>query len=455
MTDTEDQIHRQALDEAALSALFDRLFPLMRSITGPGLRQSMEMLAAFMPLEITTVPSGTQVFDWTVPPEWCFRSARLTGPDGAVIVDTADSTLHVVNYSEPIARTLSLAELQPHLYSLPELPEAIPYVTSYYKRSWGFCLPHRQRQTLPEGNYRAVIDSDFKEGSVPLAQTLLPGDSEEEILLTAYLCHPSMANNELSGPLALVALYDRLRAWPRRRYSYRFLLNPETIGALCYLHRYRIEREKTLLAGMVINRIGGPAPHLCYKLSRHGDSLIDRVMQGFANKEVGQARLPVEILPFDPRGGSDERQYGSPGINWPVGQAARTIEYQGYHNSLDDKDFMGIGHVLRSVDALEDILRIVEISGSYERSNPCGEPQLSRRNLYPSVNNPGAPGLSSDGQNDKRQMLERILVILNRSDGDSRMIDVAKAYGYDIRSFDVPLNVLIRECLIRPKSILK
>lgn len=443
------------IDETVLSALFDRLFPLMRSITGPGIRQSMDLLAEYLPLEITTVPSGTPVFDWTVPPEWRFRSARLTGPDGRVIADAADSTLHVVNYSEPVDRELSLAELQPHLYSLPGLPEAIPYVTSYYNRTWGFCLPHRQRQSLPEGRYRAVIDSDFGPGDVPLAQALLPGDSAEEILLTAYLCHPSMANNELSGPLALVALYHRLRAWPRRRYSYRFLLNPETIGALCYLHRYRAEREKTLLAGMVINRIGGPRPSLCYKLSRRGDSLIDQVMRGFAGGEIGQARLPVELLPFDPRGGSDERQYGSPGINWPVGQAARTIEYPGYHNSLDDKDFMGVGQVLESVDALEDILRIVEISGSYQRSEPCGEPQLSRRNLYPSVNNPGAPGLSSDGHNDRRQMLERILVILNSSDGDARMIDVAKTYGYDVRSFGAALDVLVREQLIRPNSILK
>jgi Uncharacterized protein conserved in bacteria with an aminopeptidase-like domain len=223
------------IDESVMEALFDELFPICRSITGPGLRRSLAIFGRYMPLKIEGVPSGSQVFDWTVPPEWRIRSARLTGPDGHAVADLAESNLSVINYSEPVDAWLSLGELREHLHTLPSLPAAIPYVTSYYKRRWGFCLPHARLQGLPEGTYHARIDSEFVQGAVDFGQCVLPGESDAEIVLSSYLCHPSLANNELSGPLALLAVYDRLSRWPRRRFTYRFILNPETIGSLCYL----------------------------------------------------------------------------------------------------------------------------------------------------------------------------------------------------------------------------
>jgi aminopeptidase-like protein len=259
-------------DEAALlDGMFEELFPLLRSITGEGLRRSYEIFARHMPLEIETVATGTRVFDWEVPPEWRLRRATLTGPDGTVYADAARFNLEVVNYAAPVDCRLSLAELRPHLHSLPHLPSAVPYVTSYYKRNWGFCLPHVVREKMPEGIYHARIESEFVDSGVSFAQAVLPGESRAEVLITSYLCHPSMANNELSGPLALLALYRRLAAWPRRRFTYRFVLHPETIGSLCFLHRRGTQLQENVVAGLVLTCVGGPEPRLTYKLSRRGD----------------------------------------------------------------------------------------------------------------------------------------------------------------------------------------
>jgi aminopeptidase-like protein len=434
-----------------LSALFDELFPIMRSITGPGLRASFEILGRFLPLTVETVASGEAVFDWIAPPEWHFRGARLVGPDGATVVDAADSTLHVLNYSEAVDRTLTLDELQPHLYSLEALPEAVPYVTSYYRRHWGFCLSHRQRQELRPGRYHAVIEAEFRPGGVPFATAQLEGEGPEELLLSSYLCHPSLANNELSGPLVLLGLYDRLSRWPRRRYGYRFLLNPETIGSLCYLHRHGQRQQQTLIGGLVLTCLGGPSPSLSYKLSRRGDGILDRVMLGLADGRLPGVGLPVDIRPFDPRGGSDERQYCSPGFNWPVGQVARTVygAYDGYHNSLDDKAFMGIDRLVETIDALEQALRLVELACPYRNLSPFGEPQLGRRNLYPTINSADTWGRSNDAVSDHREFLNRILVVLNYSDGRLPMLDIAARHGFDLGALEPVIAVLEREGLLR------
>lgn len=405
-----------------LERVFDDLFPICRSITGPGLEKSLAYLGQFMPLSVTKIPSGTQVFDWVTPPEWHFTSAKLWGPDGQLICDAGKNNLHVVNYSEPVDTEISLEELQPFLHSLPALPDAIPYVTSYYNRTWGFCLSHKQRQALIPGHYRVKIESCFKEdGGVPFAQTLLQGDSEREILLSSYLCHPSLANNELSGPLVLLGLYRRLLKWPKRRFSYRFVLNPETIGSLCFLSEHYQHLKQHLEAGLILTCLGGPATKLRYKASKRADSLFDQYIKRLA------ARDAWEMIPFTPLGGSDERQYCAPGFNLPMGQVARTAygSYQGYHTSLDDKQFMTIEAVVDSIDQLEKLLLDIEIAGKALNLRPFGEPQLGKRGLYPNMNSPLNRKTSSDSLLDGRQELNAILTILSDSDGKTTMIEIA------------------------------
>ena len=298
----------------------------------------------------------------------------------------AQSNLHVVSYSEPVDRQLSLDELRPHLHSIPKLPQAIPYVTSYYRRTWGFCLPHATLERLPAGTYHALIESEFVDGHVVLGSCVLPGESAGEVLLSSYLCHPSLANNELSGPLVLWGLYRRLAAWPRRRFTYRFLLNPETIGSLCYLWLHGSEMRERMVAGLVLTCLGGPSPTLSYKASRRGDSLLDRTVQ-YLREETS---LAIQRRPFDPTSGSDERQYGSPGFNLPVGQMARTVynTYPGYHNSLDTKEFMGIGPLVESINEIEALLATLELAGTFRNLSPYGEPQLGKRRPVPASQQP-------------------------------------------------------------------
>jgi aminopeptidase-like protein len=415
------------IDARAMDALFDELFPICRSITGPGLRHSLAIFQRHMPLQIEGVASGSQVFDWTVPPEWRIRSARLTGPDGAMVADLQESNLSVVNYSAPVDAWLTLSELREHLHTVPALPSAIPYVTSYYRPRWGFCLPYNRLQTLQEGTYHARIDSEFVEGAVEFGQCVLPGETEAEIVLSSYLCHPSLANNELSGPLALLAVYNRLSRWPRRRFTYRFILNPETIGSLCYLSRYGNHLRRKMAAGLVLTCLGGPSKTLTYQLTRRGNTLLDRTMGEVAKESV----IPLEIRAFDPTDGSDERQYCSPGFNLPMGQIARTVygRYPEYHTSLDSKEFMDVATVARSASYIEAILKRAEISWTYRNLAPYGEPQLGKRHLFPSLNSPGTRHHSSDNRSDQRQFLKRSMMILNYSDGRNSMIDIANRCG--------------------------
>lgn len=429
--------------KSLLDGLFDQLFPLCRSITGPGLEASLALIQQHLPLHIEKIPSNSQVFDWTTPPEWHFERARLWGPDGRLICDTEQSNLHVVNYSEPVSKTLPLAELEQHLHSLPEYPHAIPYVTSYYKRTWGFCLPHRERQTLKEGDYRVEIKSSFKEdGGVPFGHCLLPGESQKEILLSSYLCHPSLANNELSGPLVLVALYQLLKAWPRRRFSYRFLLNPETIGSLCFLSRYQDHLRQHLAAGLILTCMGGPNKGLRYKRSRMNAGLIDQLMDHYC----ARPNSDWTQIPFTPLNGSDERQYCSPGFNFPMGQLCRTSygQYEGYHNSLDDKAFMDMEQVWQSALAVERLLKDAEISGNPVNLSPYGEPHLGRHGLYPNMNAPSTRAHSNDLQMDGRRQLNATLRLLNLADGKHSLLDMLPLLNEDLETMR-PLIELLEE----------
>ncbi|MCJ8190778.1 DUF4910 domain-containing protein [Sphingomicrobium aestuariivivum] len=431
---------------ANLETLFERLFPICRSITGPGIRRSMEILAEHMPLEVHGVPSGEKVLDWTVPPEWELRRARLWGPDGSLVLDSDGNNLHVLNFSTPFSGEMDLEELDRHLFSEPALPDAIPYVTSYYNRRWGLCLSHHQREALVPGTYRVEIDTEIRDGLLNYATAELPGESDEVVLLSTYLCHPSLANNELSGPLAMVRLYEALEAMEQRRYTYRFLVIPETIGSITYLAREGAELLPRMAAGMVLTCLGGPSETVSFKLSRRDwtgrPSTIDRLARHFAGTLPGYA-----VRDFSPMGGSDERQYCSPGFDMPVVQAARTVygQYPGYHNSHDDLDFMTIAAVEDSAARLATFIAAFEEAGrEYVNRSPHGEPQLGRRDLYPSLNSPMSRILSSDDQFDGRRMLNQLLGLLSLADGEHDLLAIAERIDFPVTEL-APLARHLRE----------
>ena len=429
-----------------LNQLFDELFPICRSITGPGICDSLAIVAKHLPLTMHRFPTGTRVFDWEVPPEWHIRAARLTGPDGKNIADFTRTNLAVMNFSEPVDKRLPLEALRPHLYTLPDLPDTTPYVTSYYRKNWGFCLPQEQADRLGPGMYHALIDAEHVDGHLQLGEAVIEGESDQEILLSTYLCHPSLANNELSGPLTMVDIYRRLSSWPRRHFTYRFVIAPETIGSLAYLSLRGDHLRDTVVGGLVLTCTGGPAPGLSYKTSRRENAQMDLLVAHLQRQEA----LKVDIRPFDPTDGSDERQYCSPGFNLPIGQMARTTygTYDGYHNSRDDKAFMGIDPVIATAAAVEGLLHAFEWSGRFLNLSPHGEPQLGKRNLYPNVNSEDTREDSTDALTDKRTFLNRLLTILSYSDGEHSMLWIADRLHCSVSELVPVVERLIREDLL-------
>jgi aminopeptidase-like protein len=365
-----------------LNRLFDDLWPICRSIAGPGFRQSLSLLEAHVPFERLSFPTGTKAFDWTVPDEWSAREAWIMGPDGIKRADFSVNNLHLVSHSEPFRGKMPLAELKKHLHSLPELPKAIPYITSYYKRRWGFCLSHEELLALPEGDYEVKVDTELKPGRLEVAEAVLPGSTGNEVLLSTYLCHPSLANNELSGPLALVLLYGRLAAKKNRRFTYRFVVSAETIGTICYLSRRGEQLKERVRAGFQLTCLGNDAP-FTLKTSRRGDSLADQASLAWLEKSGERYSLEV----FDPGNGSDERQYCSPAFDLPVASLMRSMyaRYPEYHTSLDDKAFLSFPHLLGTVDALEAILDDIDSRRFYLNTMPQCEPRLGPRGLYPEI----------------------------------------------------------------------
>jgi len=363
------------------------LFPICRNITGDGVRHTLRYFQKILPaLNMHEVPSGTRAFDWVVSPEWNIRDAYLADESGRRVIDFRENNLHVVNYSEPVDTWLTDVDLQPHLYSKPDQPEAIPYVASYCRRAWGFCMRHRGRLKLRPGQYRAVVDSTLEPGHLTYGELLLPGETDKEVLISTYVCHPSMANNEISGPVVVAAL-ARWLASMRRRLSYRIVFVPENIGSNVYLSR-NLERMKSrTIAGYVVSCVGDDREYSMLA-SRFGDTLADkltrRVLKHHANT----------IKEYDylwPNRGSDERNYCSPGVDLPVVSFMRIKygTYPEYQTSLDDLDFISPAGLGGALEDLAKCITVLESDDTY-RQTCLGEPRLGPRGLYPTINKPGS-----------------------------------------------------------------
>jgi aminopeptidase-like protein len=393
----------------SLYALAARLFPIARSLTGPGVRRSLAILREHVPLSLHEVPSGTRAFDWTVPPEWHVREAYITAPDGSRLADYARCNLHLAGYSDPVRATLSRAELAAHVITAPDTPRAIPYRTLYYTPGWAFCLSHAAWQAAPEGSYQVVIDAERKAGSLSYGELFIPGESDDEVLLSTHVCHPSMANDNCSGMALLAHLGAWLMSVPRR-FSFRLLFVPGTIGAIVWLARNPAAAQR-VRAGLVLAGLGdagGPV----YKCSRRGDAPIDRAMRHVLRHGAPQA----QIVPFSPYG-YDERQFGSPGFDLPVGLFQRSPygAYPEYHTSADDMGFIAPRHLALSFAMVRQAIEVLEQDGQWLNLHPYGEPQLGWRGLY-------APSDTPEGR--ARNMA--LLWVLNLSDGRHSLLDIAE-----------------------------
>jgi aminopeptidase-like protein len=413
--------------------LITELYPLCRSITGDGLRKTLGILKKHISLDVHEVPSGTPVFDWTVPKEWNIRDAYVKNSNGERIIDFNRSNLHVVSYSTPLRKTVRLAELREHLFTLPDRPDWIPYRTSYYKENWGFCLTHTQFLELADEEYEVCIDASLEDGHLAYGEYYLPGEIRDEVLLSCHVCHPSLSNDNLSG-IALVAFLAKyLRSLPRR-YSYRFLFIPGTIGSITWLCLNE-PQVTNIKHGFVVAGVGD-AGNFTYKKSRRGDAEIDRIFSHVL-KHSGSDYAIIDFFPY----GYDERQFCSPAFNSPVGCVMRTPhgQYPEYHTSADNLDFVHPSALRDSFTKCVSVFDVLENNKTYINQNPKCEPQLGKRGLYRAV------GGQAEGVIDELAMLWT----LNLSDGNYSLLDIAERSGYRFESIKKAADRLQEHHLLR------
>jgi aminopeptidase-like protein len=415
-------------------ALAARIFPFCRSITGNGVRQTLREIGAHIPLQIHEVPTGTAVLDWTIPREWNIRDAWIKNARGEKIVDFSRSNLHVMSYSVPVQRRMSLAELKQHIHTLPDQPDLIPYRTSYYAENWAFCMPHRQFEALPDETYEVSIDSSLENGHLSYGEYFHKGETEDEFLLSAHVCHPSLANDNCSGIALLTQLARRISGL-RTRYSYRFLFAPGTIGAITWLARNEANAQR-IKHGLVVSMVGdrgGPT----FKKSRRGNTEIDRAMV----QSLAHSGLSPVIEEFSPYG-YDERQYCSPGFNLPVAMFSRSKfgAIPEYHTSADNLDFIRPDALGESYRLINETIGAIEGNRSYINTHPKGEPQLGKRGLY------GAIG----GDKDAAAANMAMLWILNQSDGTHSLLDIAERARLPFAVVQRTAKLLSDHALLKP-----
>jgi len=407
------------------SKIFDDLFYLNRSIMGEGYNKSLKILDKFFKFKYYKFISGKKIFSWTVPKEWIVKRAYILTPSKKKICDYDKNNLYLMNYSSNFKGKINLQNLKKILNSNKLLPNAIPYTTTYYNQKYGFNISYNEEKKLKEGLYKVIIDTKFKKGNIILGEKTLRGNNNKDFLLSSYFCHPSMANNELSGPLVLLGVFEKIQKWKFKNYNYKFLINPETIGSLCYLNKKRKSIKKKLVGGLVLTCLGGPENKLSFKKTKNNNSSINKFFKYF--QKIGK----VNLREFTPITGSDERQYCSPGFDLPVGQISRTVykEYKEYHTSLDNKKFMDIKKITQSVNSIEYFLNTFDkLNGKLKRSNPYGEVFLNQYNLYKNKNS--------------NNLTKTIIYLLSDSDSTVEVIDVVAKYNLKIQDTIDAIKIL-------------
>ena len=412
--------------------LAQELFPICRSITGDGVRETLRRLQRLIPIEVHEVPSGTSVLDWTVPKEWNIRDAWIKDGAGNKVVDFQQSNLHIVSYSVPVRRWVPIQELRHHLFTIPEQPDWIPNKTSYYRESWGFCLSHNQLQRMTEGEYEVCIDATLEPGHLTYGELLVPGERDEEFLISSHICHPSLCNDNLSGICISAHLAQHLLRQENRRRSYRFLFIPGTIGAITWLAR-NADRLERIRGGLTLVCVGD-ASHLTYKRSLIGDAEIDRAA-ACALRDFGDASQVIDFFPY----GYDERQFNSPGFRLPFGSLmrARHGQFPEYHTSADNLEFVHPDQLAKSYRVLRQMVGILEANRCYQNLFPYGEPQLGKRGVFREI-----------GAADQDIQLAMFWV-LTLSDGQHSLLDVAERSGVDFERVQGAAAVLARCGVIR------
>lgn len=416
-----------------MGALLKKLFPICRSITGNGVRETLKIISNYLPLEIKEIPSGTKVYDWTVPKEWNITDAYIKNSNGEKIVDFKKCNLHVLNYSTPVKRKMKLDELKSHLFTLPDQPEIIPYRTSYYKEDWGFCISHKQFLSLKDGEYEVVIDSTLSDGHLTYGEYFIKGEIEDEVLLSTYLCHPSLYNDNLSGVILLTFLAKTM-AGKKPKHSYRFIFIPETIGAIVWLNQNE-DRVGKIKYGLVATCVGDKGK-LTYKKTKYGDCKIDEIVE----KVLVDSGRPYLILDFFPTG-SDERQFCSPGFNMPVGSLMRTpyTRFPEYHNSADNLSFASVESLQDTLERYLEIIYVIENNAVCINLNPKCEPQLGKHGLYGSI---GGKNWSSD-------ILNSIMWVLSFSDGKNSLLDISIRSKLNFKKIKEAANALEDKKLLK------
>jgi len=416
--------------------LIEKMYPICRSITGNGVRETLSIISKIIPIKIYEVPSKTKVLDWEIPLEWNIKDAWIKNGSGKKIIDFKNCNLHVLNYSIPIHKKVNLQELKKHLFTLPDYPESIPYRTSYHNKEWGFCISYNQFKELNDEIYEVNIDSKLESGFLTYGELLIKGEIEDEVLISTHICHPSLANDNLSG-IAIATYIAETLSTIDTKFSYRFLFIPGTIGSITWLslNENKIENIKH---GLVLTLLGDNSK-FNYKKSRRGNAVIDKIVQNC----LEQSKEDYGILDFSPYG-YDERQFCSPGYNLPVGRLSRSIhgEFPEYHTSGDNLDFLNKDKLLESLKLLMNIIQVIEDNGVFINLKPNGEPQLGKRGLFKKIG----------GESETKDYQMALLWILNQSDGQNSLLDISVKSGISFNLIKISANQLVNAGLLKEKE---